>query len=296
MSKYYPIKNNKNSKYNKNSKNNIKKYNKNNKRKIASKKSNSSLSTFIKTGLAILLILGVIAAIIKVIDIPNLKDDNNQETTPKFTNVYLVPSDSWSADGSSYGVWCWNDTGVPASSFVLGTDENEDGVYEFKISKEYTSMLFVDLIPEATELGADWKNKREQTDNLTVPVDDKVYYHHYCSEWAASSDMLFNVTTFDTNVYLDNPAQWAMLQNPVVYYFDKTGKNEPNFIQMNQCGSSQYIASIPSGYTHIIFIDYDVEGSGWDGILNQTSDLIIPVGEANHYDLLTNEWFAPVNE
>ena len=110
--------------------------------------------------------------------------------------------------------------------------------------------------------------------------------------------MLYNVTTSETTVYLDNTAQWATFQKPVVYYFDKTGKNESNFVQMDQYGAHDYIATIPAGYTHIVFLEYDESGTlgSWDNVLNQTSDLIIPVGEANHYDLLTNEWFAPVNE
>ena len=99
-------------------------------------------------------------------------------------------------------------------------------------------------------------------------------------------------------MFLDTQAQWAGMQMPVVYYFDKTGKNEPAFKQMAQTGSSKFAAVIPAGYTHIIFIDYDEGGiiGTWDNVLNQTLDLIIPLGDANCFNVTTNEWHVPASE
>ena len=65
---------------------------------------------------------------------------------------------------------------------------------------------------------------------------------------------------------------------------------------MTQCGDAKYTAVVPEGYTHIIFLEYDdgAEQGTWDNVINQTSDLIVPVGEANHFYLETNEWTIPV--
>ena len=249
--------------------------------------------------IALFAILGIVGGILALFNFNAsdwIKDKLNIE--PKRVEVYLVPGDAWSSDGSFMGAWCWNDSGVPQGEFVLATDENEDGVYELKISKEYTSMLFVDLVPDATELGSDWKNKRVQTDNLTVPKDNNVYYHAYANQWSENADVMFTVTTSAVSVYLDTKYQWAGLQTPMMYCFDKTGVNEPQFMTMTQCGDTKYAGNVPAGYTHIIFLEYEEAGvpGTWDGVITQTPDLEIPLGNANIYDISENGWVDPVQE
>lgn len=126
----------------------------------------------------------------------------------------------------------------------------------------------------------------------TQPNDDKVTV---TTDNQGSNDVVYTPTTSEIDVYLDNTAEWAILQNPVVYYFDKTGKNEPNFVEMDQCSANDFTATIPAGYTHIIFLEYDESGTigSWDNVLNQTSDLLIPTGSSLHYNLETNEWVDP---
>lgn len=272
----------------------MKRINKNKKNNLNRKAQNICRSI-----IALFAILGIVGGILALFDfnaVDWFKDKLDKE--PKHVEVYLVPGDEWSSDGSSYGAWCWNDSGVPQGAFILATDENEDGVYELKISKEYTSMLFVDLVPDATELGADWKYKRVQTDNLKVPSDNNVYYHAYANQWSENADAMFVVTTAEVTVYLDTQAQWLGVQPPMIYCFDKTGKNEPQFVSMSQCGDFEFVAGVPAGYTHIIFLEYDetaVPGT-WDGVLNQTQDLVIPLGSASTYDLEVNDWVEPAQE
>ena len=270
----------------------MKKMNNKNKKNNLNRKAQNICRSIIAL-FAILGIVGGILALFNFSAIDWIKDKLNVE--PKRVEVYLVPGESWNADGSFMGAWCWNDSGVPQGEFVLATDENEDGVYELKISKEYTSMLFVDLVPDATELGADWKNKRAQTDNLTVPKDNNVYYHVYANQWSDNADVMFTVTTSDVSVTLDTKAQWAGLQTPAMYCFDKTGSKDPQFVSMTQCGSTQFIATVPAGYTHIIFLEYDETGTQgtWDGVITQTSDLEIPTGNAYIYDVEVNDWVEP---
>ena len=161
-----------------------------------SNRKKSKVTQFLSNLVIILVLVGVLGFAINMLDFGT--NDKVENVT-----VYLVPGTEWSSDSSSYGAWCWNNSGVPEGSFVLVTDKDEDCVFEFNVSTEYSRMLFVDLVPEATELGDDWKNKRAQTDNLAVPTDKKVYYHQYANEWSDSTDMLFNVTTSDVAVYLD---------------------------------------------------------------------------------------------
>ncbi len=98
--------------------------------------------------------------------------------------VYLVPNDAWKADDSFYGVWCWGDsvTGV----FALISDANDDGIYEYEIPEGCNYIIFVDMIPGATDIGNEWVNKREQTSNLSVPTDSNVYYHVSVGNWGTA--------------------------------------------------------------------------------------------------------------
>lgn len=268
-------------------------YRNNYKKQPKKNKHSKNLKSAGMTALSILLIFTAISGIAALFR----NGSKAEENVIEYKTVYLVPSEAWKSDDSSIGVWCWSNTSIPSASFVLATDENKDGIYEVNINKEYTGLAFVDLKPGETELGVDWANKREQTNNLVVPCDNKVYYHQYANEWSVNSDILFEVTTEVKNVKL-NCATWTCTVQPVVYCFDKTGVKEPEFISMTQCGNTQYIGDVPAGFTHIIFIEYSDETSigTWDNILNQTADLIIPVGDVDYFNIETNEWYMPVDE
>ena len=246
----------------------------------------------------VLLILGVIGTVASMLDFTWIDNIVKKDETPNYVDVHIVPGDNWASDGSSYGAWCWNDSGVPAAAFVLATDEDGDGVHTVRVSSEYSNILFVDLVPGATELGASWVNKREQTNNLLVPTDDNIYYHIYASEWSNTSELMFAPTTEEITVYIDADAWDVSVNKPIVYYFDKTGVNEPSFAEMTQCGAHQFLFTIPLGYTHVIFIEYsdNTYMGSWDEIVYQTADLIIPTGDARYFNTVTNEWYAPVVE
>lgn len=254
------------------------------------KKRNGKFSSIISTVLVIFAILAVFGGL------STLMHRDSDSTKVEYKTIYFIPSEEWESDGSSYGVWCWSANSMPAASFILATDDNDDGVYEFKINKEYTGLTFVDLKPDTDQLGANWDNKRAQTDDLTVPTDKNVYYHQYCNEWSAASDILFTRTTEEKALYLVC-SDWNCSVNPVIYYFDKTGVYEAGFLSMEQCGAHDYTVTIPAGYTHVIFIEYASEETvgTWENIINQTSDLIIP-SNSNSFNASTNEWYVPAVE
>ena len=246
----------------------------------------SSVLTVILTIFVVFACVGLFA---KIFDIHII--DKSEE--PTYKTVYLVPGDNWADDGSNYGAWCWSSTGVPAPTFVLATDDDSDGIFELKISSDYSRMSFVDLKPGETKLGVDWANKREQSADLDVPKGKNIYYHAYAQEWSQSDELLFTITTQECNIKLDNSNtdEWLCNINPVVYYFDKTGKSEAGFVQMNRIGDNTFTVTIPAGYTHLLFIEYssDENIGSWDNILNQTNDLIIP-GNNYTYFIETETW------
>ena len=254
--------------------------------------SKKDYKSIILTLFSALLLFGVIGGV--VVLIPNL---HTSDEIIEYKTLYLVPSSSWLEDGSVMGAWCWDDDRIPAAQFVLASDDDQDGVYEVNVNTEYKSILFVDLNPGTTQLGADWSNKREQTDNLIIPSDDNIYYHQYNNEWRDNSDLVYTVTTTDIMVHLECE-NWSCTVKPVIYYFDKTGVNEPGFINMVQTNEYHYAGTVPAGYTHLIFIEYSSEESigSWDNIINQTSDLIIPSDSSQYYNIETNEWYVPILE
>ena len=258
-------------------------------RKNTNKKNKGKIASIVTTILVVLALFGVMGGIAA------LMQRNNTSNKDEYNTVYFIPSDDWKADGSSYGAWCWSETGLPGSKFVLATDENEDGVFELKIHKDFTGVNFIDLKPDTDGLGLNWANKRDQTDNVDLPTDNKVYYHQYVNEWSNSADPIYNVTTEDTAVYFVRDASWGAFDVPMVYCFDKRGVTNSAFISMAQVGSQVFTTNIPAGYTHIIFLEYGAEGGeNWDNVINQTDDLVIPTGEANYYNLATNEWTTNV--
>lgn len=260
------------------------KYHNNRRTNLPNRKKKTSFVTI----LLYILLFSAVAGLVANVIVPGLSNITNDTST---VTVYMVPSEAWSSDGSNYGAWCWNNNGVPEAAFVLGTDKDNDGIIEFNVSTDYSRMLFVDLIPESNQLGEDWCNKRQQTDNLSIPTGKNVYYHQSVNEWSDSPTPIYYVTTDIKTVFI-NTSNFAALKSPVVYYFDKTGTNDPNFILMTQCGDATFTADIPAGYTHVIFIDYSSEGviGSWNNIINQTEDLLIPTDNNNLYDTSLGSW------
>lgn len=254
-------------------------------RKKYVKKKKIELKSVVVTALSILLVvaaLGGLAALFR---------DKNVFEKEENTIIYLIPSSTWNDDNSNIGAYVWLGD---SNKFVLGSDENEDGIFEFTFDAKYTSVIFVDLKPDTNNVGLNWSNVREQSADLLVPEDDNVYYHQYVNQWSDTSETLYNVITEPVTVKLDSSGFWAALRTPVVYCFDKTGVKEPVFVEMTQVGNFLYQTQIPSGYTHVIFLEYGEEGEvgSWDNVLNQTEDLVIPIDTNNLYVVSDCAWIA----
>ncbi len=95
--------------------------------------------------------------------------------------VYLNPGDEWSSDGSMYGAWCWTSPNV-GGQWVVPTDSDGDGVWEFVIPDGCDMILFVDFKDGADVM--DWSNARTQTGDMNVPSNSKVVYNAATNTWS----------------------------------------------------------------------------------------------------------------
>ena len=258
------------------------------------KKNQFKNSKFYKTGskiLVVLLMLGVVGAMVSLLDFSWFKNDKN-ETPVEYKTVYLVPGDEWDVDSSNYLAYVWTDG---SNQFVNPKYNEENNAWEFTFDAKYKSIIFVDLKEETNSIGLNWSNVREQSPDCVVPEDDNVYYHVSENIWSNSAEPLYTVTTEVISVRLGSSEEWVY-STISCYVFDKRGINEPLFL-ITQYDGSYYYFVIPVGYTHLIFIDYEDKEDGstdhvgtWEGILHQTKDLIIPSEDNLVYSVDDDTW------
>ena len=86
------------------------------------------------------------------------------------TAVYLKPNSNWLADGARFAMYCFGN----GEEWVDLTGPDADGFYTGTVPEGYTSLIFCRMNPGVAENS--WTNKWNQTGDLTVPADDKVYF------------------------------------------------------------------------------------------------------------------------
>lgn len=86
--------------------------------------------------------------------------------------LYLKPG-PWANDSPRFAAYFFNDS-TGANTWVSMYDSNGDGVYECETPAGYPSVIFVRMNPATSE--NNWDNDWNQTNNLTVPTDDKNCY------------------------------------------------------------------------------------------------------------------------
>ena len=96
--------------------------------------------------------------------------------------VYLVPNDSWKADGAWFAAYFWSDS---ASGSVKLTDADSNGIYEGQLPVGMTGMLFCRMNPAYPNFS--WNSDTEgdhvwnQTKDTTVGVAPANYF--YITGW-----------------------------------------------------------------------------------------------------------------
>ena len=261
---------------------------KNNKKKFTNTK-------FYKTGskiLVVLLMLGVVGAMVSLLDFSWFKNDEN-EAPVEYKTVYLVPGDKWDGDSSNYLAYVWTDG---SNQFVNPKYSEENKAWEFTFDAKYKSIIFVDLKEETNSIGLNWSNVREQSPDCVVPEDANVYYHQNDNVWSDSSAPRY----FPMESISGITVHWVNsdVKSRAIYLFDKTGVKEPQFLMMNQSGNNEYIAnSIPNGYTHVIFLGYSEEVSipSWDNVFLQSEDIVLSEiildrTNSGYYSMCQGKW------
>ena len=241
------------------------------------------ISRIFKSILTILLLVAILGGAAFLIH--SYLNDKNDDSD--YVSIYFVASDDWKSDGSLIGAYVWIDENN--SDFKILNDYDNNGIYTLNVKKDYVGIIFVDLKLNTEVMGLNWANVRVQTEELTIPTDDNVYYHQYENKWVNSGDLLYDATTKIMQVGYVSRKNTVV---PVVYYFDKFGMNDAGFVIMNEEKESCYSADIPVGYTHIIFLEYTNELSigTWDDVGKQSDELLIPINHNIIFDSDKNIW------
>ena len=91
--------------------------------------------------------------------------------------VYLRPTDAWLADNARFAAYAFNRyAGTDAARWIELTTKDTDytGAFSGTIPAGYSHVIFVRINPEGTSEendGLNWKNRWDQTINLSIPTD-----------------------------------------------------------------------------------------------------------------------------
>ena len=86
--------------------------------------------------------------------------------------VYLKASNDWKTADARFAAYFWDGNGKEI--WVDATDADGDGYYEAAVPDGCTNVIFVRLNPATIK--NEWVNKWNQTDDLTVPTDNKIAF------------------------------------------------------------------------------------------------------------------------
>ncbi len=108
----------------------------------------------------------------------------------ELTVVYLLPG-SWTTNNSRFAAYFFQN-GLDATWKSM-TDSDADGIYEVTVPSGYTNIIFCRM--NGSNDTNDWNNKLDQTEDLTVPTDDNVYFtvttntgEKYTGTWSDSAE------------------------------------------------------------------------------------------------------------
>ena len=183
--------------------------------------------------------------------------------------VYLVVNSAWN-DGSVMGAWVWG----AGDQWIVATPTDDPNVFEIALPAGTNMLVFADLNADATELGDQWVNKREQSGDLAVPdkSDDKIYYHVSNGSWSNSPESTGGgstggngpATTETIKVYFQNNWLWT---NVACHYWGEgvQGTEFPGAL-MEKVGANDgydvYSIDLPAGVTGFLFTGIKNDGSG----------------------------------
>jgi hypothetical protein len=86
--------------------------------------------------------------------------------------VYLKPCADWLIDGARFAAYFWDNNGKEI--WVDATDADGDGYYEVKVPEGCNNVIFCRMNGGTT--ANNWDNKWNQTEDYTVPNDEKIAF------------------------------------------------------------------------------------------------------------------------
>lgn len=202
----------------------------------------------------------------------------------KGTTVYLKPVDWWKNDKARFAVYMWNNS---ENEWIEMEDLGCNGdIYTANIPSKYTSFMFVRLKPvthaeyDTEHGGYNFANAWNQTEDLTVPTDNKNMY-----------DMNAKTITY---LYLKPHDNWTQNNARFAAYFFVNSSYK--WVSMTHLKDGIYKCQIPTdkAYTTVIYGRMNPQGTnGWTQdtqIWNQTGNLTIQTNGTNCYTLTGGEW------
>ena len=203
--------------------------------------------------------------------------------------VYLVVNSAWN-DGSVMGAWVWG----AGDQWIVATPTDDPNVFEIALPAGTNMLVFADLNADATELGDQWVNKREQSGDLAVPdkSDDKIYYHVATASWSNSSESTGGGNSGGSIpegegilVFFQNNWNWTEVS---AYYWGTTSDpvwpGNAMTVVGEVDGYEVYAIRIPESVTGLIFNGKKDDGSG---TLDQTPDITEGIADGKGWKM---EW------
>ena len=217
--------------------------------------------------------------------------------------IYLHPG-VWNIDGAWYSAHFWISNS--AATDIKMTDADGDGIFECAVPEGMTNVLFCRMNPAFTSFGWD------VTEGDTV-VEDRVWNqsadltigaepnnHYYVTNWESgewgTADYVPTTPEVGggsegTVLYLKPNNNWNEAGARFAVYMWNSGGD--NWVSMtNSDTAGVYQATIPAGYTNIIFCRMNPANTtnGWDNKWNQTGDLTVPTDGTNLYTVAEGAW------
>ena len=208
---------------------------------------------------------------------PVTPEPEPEQPSGNTVKMYFVPTAAWMGEGVTFAAWAWV-TGEDGAWFNM-TESATDGVYEVEIPEECDNIIFTSMEGEN-----DWNNKKQQTENLTVPTDGKNAYDLASGTWIEY--VAPNVT-----VYFKPKSTWAGEGVTFAAWIWATGGDGSWYSLTDSDEDGIYEVSFPGELDNIIFTS--MKGANdWGNKQQQTGDLKVPTDGKNAYDGGTETWMT----
>ena len=200
------------------------------------------------------------------------------------TTVYLKPTSGWKADDARTAIWAWGDN-VNGDWIDTDYDDCTDSILRADIPAKYDKIKFVRLKPssasgyDGSNNGYNWDNKMDETENLTVPTDNKIQY---------------DMTKY---IFLKPNSNWKQSSARFAAYFFGNGET---WVSMTKVTNDLYKVEIPTDKTYpsviLCRMNPSATANNWNNKWNQTGDLTIPTDGKNLFTVPNDSWDGATND